>query len=264
MALSSCEFGSFLAPLYRPRTLRHLHSFPLNISLLLVDILNVWSPNFPLHCKITFLHFFPRAFLSLLSNSVNVTTAFILTFQLLLFFETAFFYPVSLHWRRTGIPLPCKITTWFAFILYYATPVSKFRRNVYAITITVIRTVLFGCFQVEGLNTCTVINVVNRQLVIMSIITGLQDRKTDFLKYNNLLIYHYELIVTVSLECFKFSSTCRWECAVSSDSNQHPTESEVNQTPGLRQVHCGTNIRQCTPFLLFCTCIITLQSLKKQ
>ena len=88
-------------------------------------------------------------------------------------------------------------------------PVSKFRRNVYAITITVIRTVLFGCFQVEGLNTCTVINVVNRQLVIMSIITGLQDTKKDFLKYNNLLIYHYELIVTVSLECFKFYSSCR-------------------------------------------------------
>jgi len=108
-----------------------------------------------------------------------------------------------------GIPLPCKITTWFAFVLYHAVPVSKFRRNVYAITITVIRTVLFGCFQVEELNTCTVINVVNRQLVIMSIITGLQDRTTDFQKYNNLLIYHYELIVTVSLKCFKFSSTCR-------------------------------------------------------
>lgn len=108
-----------------------------------------------------------------------------------------------------GIPLSCKITTWFAFVLYYAMAVSKFRRNVYAITITEIRTVLFGCFQVEGLNTCTVINVVNRQLVIMSIITGLQDTTTDSQKYNNLLIYHYELIATVSLERFKFSSTCR-------------------------------------------------------
>jgi len=88
-------------------------------------------------------------------------------------------------------------------------PFSKFRRNVYVITITVIRTVLFGRFQVEGLNTCMVINVVNRQLVIMSIITGLQDTTTDFQKYNNLLIYHYELIVTVSLDCFKFSGTCR-------------------------------------------------------
>lgn len=88
-------------------------------------------------------------------------------------------------------------------------PVSKFRRNVYAITITVIRSVLFGCFQVAVLNTCTVINVVNKQLVIMSIITGLQDTTTDFQKYNKLLIYHYELIVTISLECFKFSHTCR-------------------------------------------------------
>jgi len=71
----------------------------------------------------------------------------------------------------------------------------------------------------------------------MSIITGLQETTTDFQQYNNLLIYHYELIVAVSLECFKFSSPCRLECAVSPESNQHPTESEVNQTPGLRQVH---------------------------
>ena len=94
-------------------------------------------------------------------------------------------------------------------MLYYEISVSKLRRNVYAITITVKRTVLFGCFEFEGLNTCTVINVVNRQLVIMSIITGLQDRTTDFLKYNNLLIYHYELIVPLSLKYFKIPRTCR-------------------------------------------------------
>jgi hypothetical protein len=41
-----------------------------------------------------------------------------------------------------------------------------------------------------------VINVVNRQVVITSIITGLQDTAMNFLKYNNLLMYHYELIVT--------------------------------------------------------------------
>ena len=69
------------------------------------------------------------------------------------------------------MPLPYKIT-WFAFVLYYAMSVPMFRRNIGAITITLIRTVLFGCFQVEGLNTGTVINVVNRQLVIASIITS--------------------------------------------------------------------------------------------
>jgi hypothetical protein len=95
------------------------------------------------------------------------------------------------------------------FILYYAMSISKFRRNVDAITITVIRTVLSGCFQVEGQNTGTVINVVNRQLVITSIIAGLHDTTMDFQKYNNLLIYRYGLIVAASLECFKFSGTCR-------------------------------------------------------
>jgi len=54
----------------------------------------------------------------------------------------------------------------------------------------------FHCFQDEIPNASLAINVVDRRLVITSIITRLQDMTMDFRKYNNLLMYHYELLVT--------------------------------------------------------------------